>query len=429
LLPHRDATMKPDQKGWLKEYLEIRKDLLADLSTESRKASRPEQSLYRVIQPTGLMYGHAVAPISHPHSHKWSEKDRMKILLAESLISSSLLFHDKPIKNPGELSEVIVKTATSIGNFYNNIFPELATPTKTIFGRKKSPIELAEKIIDKRVEFTEALNPKDNFWIQFFHNSLLFLDIFIFGQWMHTNADRIVADFFKYEREELRFSVVKIIAAAAHANKTVEFEERKLLDFFLQSAGLEAAKKREAYSIFEKGIALEEINLPTNNSWILKKYFLEIAILTLWADKRVEETEHSFLKRLCAYLNFSETDLENSLMAVEAFVLEHWNELNHLQYGQDYQEIGQRFMNRVATVAAINQKKLTEEVQERKELMVLIRKARSFELTDPEKERMQELLIIVLKTIPTFVVISLPQRFLTLPVLLKILPSNFFAKL
>jgi hypothetical protein len=420
--------MKPDQKGWLKEYLEIRKDLLQDLSTESKKASRPEQSLYRVIQPTGLMYGHAVATIAHPQMQEWSEKDKMKILLAESLISSSLLFHDRQIKNPGDLSQVLIETATNIGNFYNNIFPELAIPTKTLFGRKKSPLELAEKIIDKRVEFTEALNPNDNFWIQFFHNSLLFLDIFIFGQWMHTNADRIVADFFKYEREELRFSVIKIIAAAAHANKTVEFEERKLLDFFLQSAGIEAEKKREAYSIFEKGISLEEINLPTNNSWILKKYFLEIAILTLWADKLVEETEHGFLKRLCAYLSFSETDLENSLMAVEAFVLEHWNELTHLQHQQDYQEVSQRFMNRMAAVAAVNQNKLVEEVQGRKELMILVKRVRSFELTFQEKERMQELLIIVLKTIPTFVIISLPQRFLTLPILLKILPLNFFAR-
>jgi len=41
---------------------------------------------------------------------------------------------------------------------------------------------------------------------------------------------------------------------------------------------------------------------------------------------------------------------------------------------------------------------------------------------------MQNLLIEVLKTIPTFVIISLPQRFLTLPMLLKILPNNFFAE-
>src|SRR5277367_1472379 len=142
-----------------------------------------------------------------------------------------------------------MKTLESIGNFYNHVFPELATPMKTLFGGKKSPLELAEKILDKRIEY--SVEQSANFWVQFFHNSLLFLDIFIFGQWIHTNADRIVADFFKYEREELRFSVVKVIAAAAHANSTIEFEERRLFEYFLNSSGLTNEKKKEALAIFE----------------------------------------------------------------------------------------------------------------------------------------------------------------------------------
>ncbi|MFZ6001204.1 MAG: hypothetical protein ACOYW3_11905, partial [Bacteroidota bacterium] len=403
--------MKPGEKGWLKEYLEFRQDLLKDLAAESKRSAHPEHSLYRVIQPMGLMYGQTVGALNHPQSSEWDEKDRMKILLAESLISSSLLFYDKQIKNPDELSNVILKTVESIGNFYNNVFPELATPTKTLFGRKKSPLELAEKILDKRIEHTAEHN--SNFWTQFFHNSLLFLDIFIFGQWIHTNADRIVADFFKYEREELRFSVVKIIAAAAHANTKIEYEERKLLEYFLQSTGLSGEKKKEALKIFEEGIAIEGINLPTNNSWILKKYFLEMAILTIWADKKVESREEDFLKELCQYLGFSGDDLENSIMAIEGFVLEHWDELNQLQNKQDYNQVSEQFIKRLTRIADNNKSRLIKEVQESEELVSLINKAKSNELSDEEKHRMQELIIVVLKTIPTFVIISLPQRFLT----------------
>src|SRR6202008_1643550 len=89
--------------------------------------------------------------------------------------------------------------------------------------------EIAEKILDKRIERTSDF--EGNFWSYFFHNSLLFLDGFIFGQWIHTNADRIVADFFRYEEDELRFSVVKVIAAATHANKEVANEEKKRHEF------------------------------------------------------------------------------------------------------------------------------------------------------------------------------------------------------
>lgn len=418
--------MKPGEKGWLKEYLEFRKDILKDLNENIKQSTHPEHSLYRVIQPTGLMYGQPVSNLDYPGSEQWDEKDRIKLLLAESLINSSLLFHEKSIKNPDELSQVILKSLEKIGNFYNTIFPELATPTKTLFGKKKTPLELAEKILDKRIDRSEEFSK--NFWTQFFHNSLFFLDIFIFGQWIHTNADRIVSDFFKYETEELRFSVVKVIACAAHANATVEYEERRLLDFFLQSTDLSHEKKKEAKKLFNEGISIEEINLPTNNSWILKKYFIEIAILTIWADKRVEESEMQFLKKLSAHVGFSEDDLENSLMAIEGFVLEHWDQLTSLQNKQDYQQVSERFISRMNKVASTHKNRLLKEVNESKALMALLSKAKSQELSEPEKLQMQEMLIAVLKTIPTFVIISLPQRFLTLPMLLKILPQNFFAE-
>ena len=418
--------MDPGSKGWLKEYLEFRQELLQELVSEGRKSSHPDHSLYRIIQPTGLMYGQPVDIFDHPDSSEWDSKDRMKILLAESLISSSLLFHDKPVKNPDEMSVVAMKTLDSITNFYNHVFPELATPTKTLFGRKKTSLEIAERILDKRIE--RAVDTKGNFWTSFFHNSLLFLDIFIFGQWIHTNADKIVSDFFKYEREELRTSLVKVMAAAAHANHIVEFEERKLLEYFLHSAELPLDKRKECQEIFEKGISIEEINLPTNNSWILKKYFLEIAILTIWADKKVENVELEFLRRLADAFSFSADDLENSLMAIEGFVLEHWEALNFLQDKKDHKQVSDEYIKRMSKVTDKNKGRLLKEVKQSEELTALLVKARSYELDEEEKRRLRELLIGVLKVIPTFVIISLPQRFLTLPILMQILPKNFIAE-
>ncbi len=421
-------VMRPNEKGWLKEYLEFRKDLLLDLSSDAvRKSSHPEHSLYRIVQPTGLMYGHSVTPSSNlPVKEEWGEKDKMKILLAESLISSSILFHDKSINSPAEISGVIVKTLENIGNFYNNIFPELATPAKTIFGRKKTPLELAERILDKRIERTSDF--EGNFWTYFFHNSLLFLDVFIFGQWIHTNADKIVADFFRYEREELRFSIVKVIAAASHANKEIVYEEKKLLDFFLHSTDLSSEKRKEALKIFEQGIDISEIHLPAENSWILKKFFLEMAVLTIWADKKVEEAEMDFLKQFTRHLRFTDDDLENSLIAIEGFVLEHWEQLEYLQNKQDYNQVSEQFIKRVARIAEKNKGKLIKELQQSEDIMTLLKKARSNELTLEEKEQMRNELIKILKSVPTFVIISLPQRFLTLPILLKILPKNFFTE-
>lgn len=419
--------MKSGDKGWLKEYLKFRKDLLKNIHFEgNQKSSHPEHSLYKIIQPTGLMYGQSVGDINFPEDQQWDEKERLKILLLESLISSSLLFYDKPIKSPEDLSAIILKTLENIGNFYNNIFPEIATSTKTILGRKKSPLELAEKIIDKRIEHTAKF--QHNFWSYFFHNSLLFLDVFIYGQWIHTNADRIVADFFRYERDELRFSVVKVIAAAAHANKEIVYEERRLYELFIESTDLSSERRKEALKIFEEGFAVEDINLPSENSWILKKFFLEVGILTIWADKKVEQDELDFLRRFCHYLGFSDDDLENSMMAIEGFVLEHWEQLEFLQNKQDYQHISEQFISRVSKVAEKNRNRLIKSISENEEVLNLMKKAASSELNNEEKEMVRLQLIKMLKTVPAFAIISLPQKFLTLPILLKILPRNLFAE-
>jgi hypothetical protein len=419
--------MKPSVKGWFKEYLDLRKGFFRDLlNSEISKSSHPEYTLYRFIQPTGLMYGQSVASLGIAESEMWEEKEKLKILLAESLISSSLLFYGKPVKNDEDLSNAILRTVERIGNFYNNIFPELSTSTKTLFGRKKSPMELAERVLDKRIEHTS--NFDGNFWIYFFHNSLLFLDVFIFGQWIHTNADRIVADFFRYEREELRFSVVKVIAAAAHANKEVAAEERRLYEYFVESTDLTAEKRKEALKIFEEGFSIEDINLPSENSWILKRFFLEVAILTIWADKRVEQVELDFLKQFGHYLSFADDDLENSMIAIEGFMLDHWGELEYLQDKQDYQHISEQFIKRVSKLADKNKTRLIKKIQENEEASFLMKKASSNELTLEEKERVRQQLISVLKSIPTFGVLTLPQQFLTLPILLKILPKNLFVE-
>lgn len=419
--------VKPQEKGWLREYLDFRRNMLTELTgSEGRKGAHPEQSLYRVIQPTGLMYGHSVGTARHPDEVSWNNKDRMKILLAESLISSSLLYQEKPISSADDFYEVIMKTLENIGSFYNNIFPELATPTRSLFGKRKSALELAEKILDKRIEHTSIY--ESNFWTYFFHNSLLFLDVFIYGQWIHTNADRIVADFFRYERDELRFSLVKVIAAAAHANSIVEFEERRLFDFFVQSADLSGDRKKEAQKILNDGIEIEEISLPSENSWILRKFYLEIAILTTWADRRIEDSEEDFIHRFGHYLGFSEEDLENSFLAIEGFILEHWEQLAYLQNKQDFKEVSEKFMTRLRRLCEKDKNRILREIRTSEDVMALVSKARTSELSHDEKEKVRNQLISVLTTIPTFVIVSLPQHFLSLPVLMQVLPKDIFAE-
>lgn len=421
--------LNPGEKGWLKDYLDFRKEILyakSDVPKHKRPRPRhPEESLYGMVQPTGLMYGHPIS--SHEFDkelvRKWGPDNVMKVLLAESLINSSLLYHEEDIKGADEFSEVVLKTIDNITGFYNKVYPELATSERTFFGKKKPALEVAEKILEKRVGLTSET--QNNFWVNFFHNCLLFLDIYFFGQWIHTNSEKAVTEFFRHEKEDLRFAVIRVIVAAAHANQKIEKEERKLFEYFLESSDLSNEKKKEAYQFLEEGVAMEDLEIP-GNSWILKKYFLELAILTVWADKIVEDSEVIFLEKLAKRLSLSEEDLENSMIAIEGFVIEYWDELGQLQSKHDLQQVGEKYLERISHVITKNKNRITNEINESRNLRIMIEKYHQGRLSGEDQEKLRVELISVLKTIPTFVIISLPTTFLTLPILIKILPKSAF---
>lgn len=419
--------MNPGKKGWLKDYITFRKEFIREYTDEAGYHSAyPDQSLYRLLQPTGLMYGQNIGTWDPVLSSNWSDKEKLKVLLAECFVSSSLLFNKENIITSADFEHLINKTIENICGFYNSIFPEVATSSKTLFGQQRSSTEVAEIILEKRVEKSAKFDK--SFWSRFFHNSLLFLDIFFFGQWIHTKSDKIVADFFKSEKEVLRFSAVKILAAAAHSNEKIESEERALFDSFLAGANLKGEKRKEAIQIFNKGVSVYELDLPQSNSWILKKYFLELAILTMWADKVVEDQERGFLLELSNYLELQEEDVENSLIAIEGFVLGHWEHLDYLKGKQDYNRVSEQFISRLSRIAERNKARLVREIKDRKVLMDLFKKARHSQLNDREQESASYELVHVMKTIPAFMVASLPQNFLTLPILLKILPKDIITE-
>ena len=64
------------------------------------------------------------------------------------------------------------------------------------------------------------------------------------------------------------------------------------------------------------------------------------------------------------------------------------------------------------------------EIRESKELMELLKKSAGEELTEEEQRKIRAELLDILKLLPTFVIIALPGSFLTLPLLLKILPKS-----
>lgn len=414
--------MKTDKNGWLKEYLDYR---INHYHEDVIKSSiHPDYSLYNLLQPTGLLYGKPIQAenLDQTQFTTLNEHDRMVALLAESLVNASLLFHQDEIKNAEDFSRILFKTVANITDFYNKVYPEIAVNTKTLFGKQISTLETTEKILERRL--AGMSESSGSFWVHFFYNTLVFLDIYLFGQWIHTGNGEVLTAFFIQEKEELRLTIIKIMVAAAYANNILELEEKKMFEYLLQAAQLSGKTTKDAKKYLEQGVQVEEITLPQNNSWLLKKYFLEIAIITVWADRVVDDKELAFLKRLNSHLGFFDDDLDKSMMAIESFVLEHWQEMGELQSKKSFDVLGKEFEEKVLKITKRNENRIRQEIKVSEKITRLIRKYQNNDLSDEDAERLRNMLMNILQNLPAFGFIALPDTYMTLPLLFKILPED-----
>ncbi|GAA5041770.1 hypothetical protein GCM10011506_43680 [Marivirga lumbricoides] len=409
--------MNPAEKGWLHEYIQFKK--LYPIILNDEFITTKEQHLYKIVQPTGLIYGQAIhSPgYKHPKEQRWGASERMKIVLLESLYHSAALSLKKLPKGAIEWEQFYRHTSLSIGRFYNHLNPRLSK--RTIFSLK--PISLdnllfTEKVLDKKL--SEKSN-WHNFWAGLFHNSFLFLDTYYFGEWYAGRFTNI-----KWHKDQMKMVLLKVIAAAAYAKHIVERGEKNIFFTFLDSANLTKDQEKAAKEAYREGIKLEQIELKYVDTWFFKKYVLELAILMVWADKVVKEEERLFLLILAKRLGFTETDLDVSLIAIEAFVIDNWKDVYFLQSKHSFQVINQTIHQRIAKVMENNHAYLVNEVKQGKHLNALLEKSKKEILTSEEKDLVRIKLIEVLKTIPAFRYIAIPSNFLTLPILLEILPKD-----
>ena len=70
-----------------------------------------------------------------------------------------------------------------------------------------------------------------------------------------------------------------------------------------------------------------------------------------------------------------------------------------------------------------NKKRLLQELQESKELVLLLKASTTRKLNEEEKIKVKEQLLDICKSIPAFAIFMLPGGALLLPLLIKLIPN------
>lgn len=408
--------MNPSKKGWLAHLLDVQ--LLKKLNLPTDQELPKEQQVYHLLQPTGLMYGHPTNIPGVSLLNSLDDTEKSKVIFTQGLFRVFQLFYsDEPHRyddTKGFCEELI--------HFYYSIYP-------TVFKKQKdlSTLNLdqlmaeAEFVIEKRVAI--GYSSYAAFWSSFFQNSLLYLDVILFSLYNGSHDEKHISQL----KNDACYVVLQIIALSAGADDVIEKEERRLFKYFFNSASMQGDYKTTFNNMLSNKSGFDLIDFDLIKPyWIFRKYLLEVAILTVFSDKDIHQKERVFLNNLSLKLELDEEEVDASFVAIESYVLENTEYIHYMKKDKMISVVMKKLMRSMSKILGRNMSKIKNEISESKELMQLLNDSRNRKLSEVEKELVRVQLVDVMKCLPIFVIIALPGTFLTLPILLKLLPDTAF---
>ncbi len=430
--------MNFNKKGWFKKYLEFRENNPFDLNFPTQNihlhegySEGKEEALYAFLQPTGLLYGFPLSlpfqDVEFPNQKYYDDSDVGMLVFLESLYAC-LLFdlskEEESDKNErGVFRDLVIPTIDYFLRVHDPFFKQ-RDKLQRVFSRggKDDLFIRFEKVLKKRIHMEED----GSGMAHYFSNSLLLIDLYYALVWQRDQRELGKKPDFDQINEQvisLHQTLLEIVIAATHANQEIEKEEKKIFEQILFSSDLSRKQTRDLKTRFRQGLKLSDLQIG-EIPWLIRRFFLEMAMMTVLSDELFEDSEEIFIDELAKKLELKKEDLEQSKLAVETFLMTHKKYLSLSKRKAVVAKVTAKWKGRVSKLILKNKDRLVQEMNESKELYELLLKSQSQPLTSEEKEKVRVQLMDILKTIPPIVIIALPGTFITLPVMLSVLPKN-----
>ena len=145
--------------------------------------------------------------------------------------------------------------------------------------------------------------------------------------------------------------------------------------------------------------------------------------MSTWSDKIIDEKEQVFLFNLGNELQLSNDIIKNSIESVNSFYTKHKDSIDLLSSRNIAKNFYDNSSKMVSKLVSRNKKRLQKEIQQSKELMVLISQSTVRDLSKEESKQLQEQLVDIIKTIPSLAIFMLPGGAILLPLFIKLIPK------
>lgn len=391
--------INPSANGWIdKFFLEQKSLLLSDIEDSNL--------LYKKIRATGFIYGHIISfdTIAPIETKSWLQNEISKVALLNTLYSIYRLA--TPNSNP---KDFISKTIT----FYNEMNPQGFSLLKKVLPAGTPSINL-ENIIDDRVQTNDNIISKN-----FSHvvtNALLFVDVLAFQHYLNEGS---IPDKYLKKLEE---TIISIVSLALKIKSNKSKHDDLLIQLFEASVRYNKYTKVNIQN-------LEELKLDYFTNELEKNYIIDIAGMALWSDGIIENNEAYFLYKLAEVMSVSDDFVADCIIKTDAFITENKNNIPYFNYSNPVKKFYDQTTQNVVKLIIRNNKRLTKEISQSKELMILLAHSTKRDLDEKEKKKVKSQLLDICKTIPSLTIFLIPGGSLLLPILIKfipqLLPSSF----
>ncbi len=403
-------NLLPGSKGWIKKYFDLVSRGKIDTSVSIPEKLDQESFIYGALGKTGITFGYPSSLLfaNEINDLRWTSEEKLKLLLFEAH-----LFVFKILKKEEEfnLQHFTEEMVTFYGQHNAYSISKLFT-----FFLKETQEEKLEDILSKRVDIRLNLL-ESKFWINYVSNAFIYLDVILFHQYLSDKKNTI------YQYDELAMNALTAITLASYSDGLIEEKERSIFKMFLVSANLSDAHRSLAESRFENGGTFSDFNSQIKKNQLGKRFLLDLSAFIIFSNHDAVSEEMQYLKALCDYLGFGEKELNESLASTEQFIINNHEKIPFLASSSSIEKVYGSLSKRWIKILGRNRDKLAIELKQSKELVFLIKKSATKELTKKEKEKVKEQFKDIVKTMPSLAIFLLPGGAFLLPLVLKVIPD------
>lgn len=385
--------INPSVYGWVEKFfLEQNYDnhpLITDANT-----------FYENTRSTGFLVGyttHFITP-NTIETKGWSNEELSKLAFLNTLFGIYQLVEKDTSSN-----HFIDKCLT----FYQSLHGKSTGLLDKILPKDAASVNL-EKIITARIQTNDNVVTKN--FSHILTNALLFLDILAFKKFLLEGK---ISEKYIKRIEEL---VIKIISLALDTKVT-----KSKYDDLLQKL-FESSVRYSKFSKSELG-TIKDMDLSFITDDYEKFYIIDIAIMSMWTDSKIDSVEENFLLDLASKLNVPPNFVHKSTVEMSLFLSENKNEIPYFNYSNPVKHFYDHTTQYVQTLLSRNKSRLVLEIVQSKELVILLAQSTKRELDREEKKKVRNQLLDICKTIPSLTIFILPGGSLLLPILIKFIPQ------